>query len=79
MYESRLRNTSPHEFNHTSASLPDAVRMASLTPARRIGVDAEVGSLEVGKFADVQILSSDLYTQRVFVGGVEFERSFDEP
>ena len=59
-------------FEQTSASLPEAVRMASLTPAERIGMDRDFGSLEAGKLADVQILSRDLHSRRVFVEGIEF-------
>jgi N-acetylglucosamine-6-phosphate deacetylase len=55
----------------TSASLPEAVRMASLTPAERAGVAAEVGSLEPGKRADVLLLGADLEVERVLVGGAE--------
>jgi N-acetylglucosamine-6-phosphate deacetylase len=36
-------------FKNTSASLPEAVRMGSLTPARRVGMDSQIGSLEAGK------------------------------
>jgi N-acetylglucosamine-6-phosphate deacetylase len=61
-----------HMVGVTSAYVIEAVRMASLTPAERVGVDDEIGSLEEGKKADVQILSHDLHTQRVFVEGVEF-------
>jgi N-acetylglucosamine-6-phosphate deacetylase len=56
----------------TRATLPQVVRMASLTPARRAGVAATIGSLEVGKRADVLVLDSALQVQRVFVGGEEF-------
>lgn len=56
----------------TDASLPDAIRMASLTPAERTGFAHDRGSLEPGKRADVAILSNDLYVQRTFIGGVEF-------
>jgi N-acetylglucosamine-6-phosphate deacetylase len=59
----------------TSASLVQAIRMASLTPAERIGIAADIGSLEVGKYADVQILNRELHTQRVFIEGVEFHPS----
>ena len=38
-------------FRNTSASLPEAVRMGSLTPARRVGMDSQIGSLEAGKQA----------------------------
>jgi N-acetylglucosamine-6-phosphate deacetylase len=46
--------------------------MASLTPAERAGVDSEVGSLAVGKRADVVVLDSGLSVRRVFIGGEEF-------
>ncbi|MPY86917.1 MAG: amidohydrolase family protein [Luteitalea sp.] len=56
----------------TAAGLVQAIRMASLTPARLIGIQSEVGSLEPGKLADIQVLDRQLYTQRVFIEGVEF-------
>jgi len=59
----------------SGATLPEVFRMASLTPAERVGMGNEIGSLEAGKLADVQILNRELHTQRVFVQGVEFHRS----
>ena len=53
----------------TDAPLPEVVRMASLTPARILGIDKDVGSLEVGKRADFVVLSEDLQVERVYVGG----------
>jgi N-acetylglucosamine-6-phosphate deacetylase len=53
----------------TSASLPDAIRMASLTPAERVGIAAEVGSLQVGKRADLLLLTRELTVDRVYIGG----------
>jgi N-acetylglucosamine-6-phosphate deacetylase len=55
----------------TSATLPQVVRMASLTPAERTGIDSETGSLEPGKWADVLILNEALEVKRVFVHGEE--------
>ncbi|HVY93451.1 MAG TPA: amidohydrolase family protein [Bryobacteraceae bacterium] len=55
----------------TSATLPEIIRMASLTPAERAGIAASAGSLEPGKRADVLILTPDLMVQRVLLGGVE--------
>ena len=49
--------------------LPEAVRMASLTPARILGLDREIGSLEVGKRADLVVLDAELNVRRVYVGG----------
>ena len=55
----------------TGRPLWEAVRMASLTPARIAGRDRELGSLEPGKQADVVLLDRDLRVHRVFVDGVE--------
>ena len=55
----------------TSASIPDVVRMASLTPASRIGMDTELGSLSVGKRADLLVLDEGLNVHRTFIGGIE--------
>ncbi len=59
----------------TSAREVDVVRMASLTPAERVGLDGEIGSLAVGKRADVLVLGPALEVRRVFIGGEEFRRS----
>lgn len=53
----------------TPAPLEQIIRMASLTPAERAGVARSVGSLEVGKRADVLILDAELNVKRVFVNG----------
>jgi N-acetylglucosamine-6-phosphate deacetylase len=55
----------------TSATLPEVVRMASLTPAELTGIAKQTGSLEAGKKADVLLLSRKLEVRRVFIGGVE--------
>ncbi len=57
----------------TRASLVEAVRMATLTPAERVGIDQEVGSLTAGRRADIVVLAPGLDVQRVFLGGVEHE------
>jgi N-acetylglucosamine-6-phosphate deacetylase len=49
--------------------VPEAVRMASLTPARILGVEAEIGSLEVGKRADLVVMDNELNVRQVYVGG----------
>ena len=41
-------------------SLAEAIRMASLTPARSAGVDSEFGSLTVGKIADLVVLDASV-------------------
>lgn len=54
----------------TSASLPEVIRMATLTPAERLGLADDLGSLEDGKRADLLFLSRDLKVEQVYVGGV---------
>jgi N-acetylglucosamine-6-phosphate deacetylase len=41
-------------------TLPEAVQVASLTPARVLGIDDRVGSIAVGKAADLVVLSDEL-------------------
>jgi N-acetylglucosamine-6-phosphate deacetylase len=53
----------------TRASVPEAIKMATLTPARSIGVANRKGSLEPGKEADVVMLDEDLDVVLTMVGG----------
>lgn len=49
--------------------LAEAVRIATLNPARVIGVDSRKGSLEPGKDADIAVFDADFSAWRVLVGG----------
>ncbi len=53
----------------TGVPLVEAVRMATLTPARIAGHDGEIGSIAVGKRANLVVLDKDLQVRRVYVGG----------
>jgi N-acetylglucosamine-6-phosphate deacetylase len=59
----------------TGAPLVETIRMASLTPARIAGHDKDVGSIAVGKRADLVVLDGDLNVRQVMIDGV-FLRSF---
>jgi N-acetylglucosamine-6-phosphate deacetylase len=48
-----------------------AVTAATITPAREIGADDQIGSIAEGKYADFIICGEDLKPQRIFLGGVE--------
>ncbi|NBB19843.1 N-acetylglucosamine-6-phosphate deacetylase [Runella sp. CRIBMP] len=50
-------------------SLLEAVRMASTTPARIMGVDHRKGVLAKGKDADIVIFDKDINVSRTMVGG----------
>lgn len=49
--------------------LHEAVKMASLVPARIVGVDDKFGSLEAGKQADIVLLDENLTVQKTMVEG----------
>src|SRR5262245_62015026 len=53
----------------TGVPLAEVVRMASLTPARIAGWEDEIGSIEVGKRADLLVLDRDLQVQAVYIDG----------
>lgn len=58
-----------HMHRVVGLELPQAVRMATLTPARILGVERDLGSLEVGKQADFVLLDSDLNVDGVWLRG----------
>ena len=61
--------------NDAQIPLVDAIRMATLTPAQVIGIDAECGSIAAGKRADVCVLDKNLeVVKTVIAGKVVFER-----
>jgi len=54
-------------------ALHEAVAMMTLHPARLLGREAELGSLQPGKKADLVLLDQQLYARRVWVGGKEIQ------
>jgi N-acetylglucosamine-6-phosphate deacetylase len=65
-----------HEL--TGVPLVEVIRMASLTPARIAGWEREIGSIEVGKRADLLVLSKDLRIELVYRDGVEQRSSMPQ-
>ena len=57
--------------NMVSVGVPleDAVKTATINPAKSVGMEDSVGSLKEGKFADIVILDKDLNIKYVFVNG----------
>lgn len=60
------------------APLYQAVKMASLTPAKRIGVDGEMGSIREGKLADLVVVDEQCRVQRVWSKGKEIYTGNDQ-
>jgi len=49
--------------------LPKAVKAATINPARSVGLDKEVGSLTIGKRADILILNQELDLKQTIFNG----------
>ncbi len=58
----------------TGAAVPEVIRMASLTPAERVGIADQVGSIESGKRADLVLWSPRLHVKSVMLAGRWFAR-----
>lgn len=51
--------------------LESALKAATINPAKAAGLFDEVGSIAVGKRADVLVLGVDLHPEHIFIGGKE--------
>ena len=49
--------------------LSRAIDAATITPARMVGIDKTVGSIAVGKRADLLFISTDMRLTAVFAAG----------
>ena len=58
---------------HTELSLPEVFACASLNPAKAIGEADKIGSLEVGKCADIIICDDDINVTTTIIDGKVFE------
>lgn len=65
----KLNHAVRNLLKHTDLTVSQAVNAASLNPAKRIGVEACKGSLEVGKDADIAICDADFEIRRTILGG----------
>lgn len=61
-----LRNVKPLADGY---SLLDLINLVSLNPAKNLGIDNEIGSIEVGKRADFAIIDDDFNVYMTIVGG----------
>ncbi|AOR64551.1 N-acetylglucosamine-6-phosphate deacetylase [Pectobacterium wasabiae] len=58
-----------NSVEHVGIALDEAIRMATLYPARAIGVDKQLGSIESGKVANLTAFDRDYHILKTFVNG----------
>ncbi|AWK41194.1 N-acetylglucosamine-6-phosphate deacetylase [Photorhabdus laumondii subsp. laumondii] len=62
-----------NSVEHVGIALDEALRMATLYPARAIGVDKYLGTVETGKIANLCVFNHDLKICTTIVNGKETE------
>ena len=65
----KLNHAIKNMLDNTDLTIPEAVAMASLTPARCIGLDGCKGSIEVGKDADLALADDQFEISTTILGG----------
>lgn len=56
-------------YKNTNISLNEIIRMSSLTPAKILGVDDKMGSIEKGKVADLVVFDEEIDIKMVITNG----------
>ncbi len=64
-----LDNGVRNMMTHTGYGLCHAIKMASLTPAKLLGIDHRVGSIKAGKTANLIIIDDMVHVKKVFLQG----------
>lgn len=64
-----LDNACRNLMAHSGYGLCHAIRMATLNPARLLGIENEVGSLEPGKIANLIVIDDMVHVEKVFLKG----------
>lgn len=60
-----------NSVQHVGIALDEALRMATLYPARAIGVDHQLGTIEAGKIANLTAITPDFKITKTLVNGNE--------
>ena len=65
----KLNNAVKNLYDNTDLSVAEAFAAASLNPAKVLGEDGEIGSIEAGKRADIIICDDDFNIIKTIIGG----------
>ena len=64
-----LENACQNMMKHTGYGLCHAIRFATINPARMLGIDHKVGSLEPGKLANIILIDDMVHIDTVILQG----------
>lgn len=64
-----LRTAVYNMVKYLQVPINEAVKMASLNPAKAIGMNTELGSIEIGKMANLVLFDEDIDIKMVCLGG----------
>lgn len=64
-----LRQAVFNLVKHLQVPIKEAVKMASLNAAKSINMDREIGSIEIGKKADLLLFDENINIKKVFLNG----------
>ncbi len=64
-----LENSCRNFMTHTGYGIGHAIRCATINPARLLGIDDKVGSLEEGKIANIIIVDDMMHVKKVILEG----------
>jgi len=67
-----MNRTVGNMIKHAGISYSDAFKMASLNPARLLGLDKEIGSIAAGKKANLVIVDDAINVQRIMIEGTSY-------
>lgn len=68
----KLNDAVKNFLTYTDMTIPEVFACASLNPATAIGEAENIGSLEVGKCADIMICDDDIRVVATYINGEEF-------
>ncbi len=64
-----MDNACRNMMTHSGYGLCHAVRMASLNPAKLLGLDQQIGSIAAGKTANLLLMDDAIHIEKVFLQG----------
>ncbi|WAA09886.1 N-acetylglucosamine-6-phosphate deacetylase [Fervidibacillus albus] len=66
----KMNDAVKHMIEFAKLSLPKAIKLATMNPAKKLGIDDRKGSIEIGKDADIVVLDENIQPVLTITRGV---------